>query len=996
MNQANWAGNPTNLPTIRQISSIAGRVSTIDINLSSIYSTLYQFSAPISSLSYRVSTLEDLFGNISAGIFVVEQIATDVLSTTIANVPLLNVSTIGIKVETKKSYSLFKAPFTIDLGLGQALGGLLGGLGGAVGGGLIGAGTGVGLSVKGLEQGWGTVMAGRPQNFINQSTFETLNFTTQLQVSTLGSAFPLYSSIFRTVSSISPNEVPGREIFVSTFFYPGTTCIRSISDPFNLMTPDPDLNTSTLQGFGQWVPIDLSGSSPTPVPYTPNALFSSIKVQYDTDPGIQTLTTITSNYFTTHYTASTIFISTTATSWPEVILGATAPPGGSVPDSIDVNDPSFFSTSYFLNMDYINDTSSPANFTINLDTSFGSNNGGTFDLYNYQPPNIPNNSNLTFQIVAPDGTGHSNLIVMPIGRSELSSLRFVWNPFTYELQTPTGDLSYTSTITSFSIEKSFMESRFRTRGQSQEPGSLMIDNPFVGVGFSTIVDFQTIQGATPPIQLNGDVGITGSIYANTGLTVSSISYTGDLFGRNAYISGQLQVSSLNILQTISTIMTDTDLINVSTLNANTVSTTNLIADNINFRNLTFTNLSLSNISIADVMRFPFSTLKKDIYNQTPNYFQLNDYSGASTFTVGYADGLTQHTTLNLDKQGRVGIKTQKPRQTFHVDGTAKMSTIELAHSVNSNQPSIRTSFLNQSTTTSINQYIFQNTYSQYTTPQAATPLSEFPGSNWNTETEPSGYWNNITFIHDLPAVQYTIGLIGYNNSGTFSIINPPGASNIVYQWFPSGGGATSTLITPANRKDTVSWTGTTVSLTSNSIPPRPVLSNTLSLLANESGHYLTSAGNNPSNGLLTVQAPVFITNAFAIQTLVPIGNSNGSATSNIYTSPIIVPITASANITNSNGVATCSITIPIKRILGASNQTFTTANWFPLICFTGWTSAGTSYAMNGATMVQTAIGNIWGVQCVATTNALPASGAQAQVIFNGNALMFPTGVFATF
>lgn len=156
----------------------------------------------------------------------------------------------------------FKPTFTgnievsFNLGLGEAIGGFLAGLGAAVGGGLIAVGTGAGLAIQGAEQGIATIIAGRPQNYITNNTYETINFTSQLQVSTLGDAYPAYSSIFRTVSSISANEVPGAEMFVSTIFYPGQICIRSASDPFNLVTGNPDINSSTIQSFGQWVPLE--------------------------------------------------------------------------------------------------------------------------------------------------------------------------------------------------------------------------------------------------------------------------------------------------------------------------------------------------------------------------------------------------------------------------------------------------------------------------------------------------------------------------------------------------------------------------------------------------------------------------------------------------------------------------------------------------------------------------------------------------------------------
>ena len=149
------------------------------------------------------------------------------------NDALLQISTgdfslVSLSTLSLKGIDLGGINLSFDLGLGNALGGLLGGLGALVGGAFIGIGTGVGLTIQGLETGLATLIDGRGENFINNNFFETINGSTQLQISTLGGPDPYYSSIFRTVSSSSANSVPGAQIFVSTIFPQGTTCIRSV------------------------------------------------------------------------------------------------------------------------------------------------------------------------------------------------------------------------------------------------------------------------------------------------------------------------------------------------------------------------------------------------------------------------------------------------------------------------------------------------------------------------------------------------------------------------------------------------------------------------------------------------------------------------------------------------------------------------------------------------------------------------------------------------
>jgi hypothetical protein len=245
---ANWQGN-SQLATKNQLLSTAtGLYGDIqNINFSTISVSTLTVPDWISTGQLYVSDIIGFNQYLSGNLVVVSSISAPQASFNVAIISSLAM---------KGFDSLLDVDVSFDFGLGQAIGGLLGGLGGLIGGGLIAVGTGAGLAIQGAEQGIATMIAGRPENYINSNVYETINFTTQLQVSTLGNAYPLYSSIFRTVSSIAPDQVPGREIFTSTFFNPGQICVRSVSDPFNLITGDAQINSSTIQSFGQWVPLE--------------------------------------------------------------------------------------------------------------------------------------------------------------------------------------------------------------------------------------------------------------------------------------------------------------------------------------------------------------------------------------------------------------------------------------------------------------------------------------------------------------------------------------------------------------------------------------------------------------------------------------------------------------------------------------------------------------------------------------------------------------------
>lgn len=270
---ANWQGSQTIATRKQLLSTSAGLYDDLkDFNFSTIQVSTLNVPQWISTAALYVSDIKGFQIDIS-GISITQD--------GIFNAPIVSLSSIGFKGFD----SLLDLDVSFDLGLGSAIGGIAAGLGALVGGATIAVGTGVGLAVSGAEQGIATMVAGRPQNFISQTSYETINFTTQLQISTLGNAYPLYSTIFRTVSSVSADSVPGREIFTSTFINPGTLCIRSVSDPFNLITGDSNLNTSTIQSFGQWTVVPQDPSVAGDDINARNATFSTLNLVTDNTAG---------------------------------------------------------------------------------------------------------------------------------------------------------------------------------------------------------------------------------------------------------------------------------------------------------------------------------------------------------------------------------------------------------------------------------------------------------------------------------------------------------------------------------------------------------------------------------------------------------------------------------------------------------------------------------------------------------------------------------------
>jgi len=195
-----------------------------------ITSTMEIQTANISTL--RVSSIVDYA-------FSVSTVATSTITADTATAPIFNASTI------KFAPSLGG----IDLGLGAFAGAFAGQFASEV----------LTLSVAGTALATGVIGLIVPRTTNNiyiegqPSTFQTINVQTQLQYSTLGTATSTFTRYVSSTDGLGGTVTPGREYIVSSIIAPGTTCIRSFSDPMNLANAS--TATSSVQSFGFWVPV---------------------------------------------------------------------------------------------------------------------------------------------------------------------------------------------------------------------------------------------------------------------------------------------------------------------------------------------------------------------------------------------------------------------------------------------------------------------------------------------------------------------------------------------------------------------------------------------------------------------------------------------------------------------------------------------------------------------------------------------------------------------
>jgi hypothetical protein len=172
----------------------------------------------------------------------------------VVSVSTINASTVVSSNVTASVFNASSIKFDgslggIDLGIGSFAGAFAGQFASEV----------LTMSMAGSALATGVIglIVPRTTNNINipgePSTFQTVNLQTQLQYSTLGVAT---STFYRFVSSsdgLNGTVTPGQEYIISSIIAPGTTCIRSFSDPINLANDS--TFTSTVQSFGYWIPV---------------------------------------------------------------------------------------------------------------------------------------------------------------------------------------------------------------------------------------------------------------------------------------------------------------------------------------------------------------------------------------------------------------------------------------------------------------------------------------------------------------------------------------------------------------------------------------------------------------------------------------------------------------------------------------------------------------------------------------------------------------------
>ena len=201
--------------------------------------TLTSFLSSASVFTSNLST-----NSISTSQIVSKDIFTSTLTVSSLNAPNFVASTlstvvIDTKVTLTSTLSLTGSPTNINLGLGDVIQGLVGGAATQA--------LGVGLGGAALVTGSVALVTGRTSGGVNSNIFQTVNGSTQLQFSTIGSNV---SSVFLTVNSPNPLTTPGLEIQQSQGVAAGTYCVRSVGDPLYITN-----NVSSIQMYGQWVPV---------------------------------------------------------------------------------------------------------------------------------------------------------------------------------------------------------------------------------------------------------------------------------------------------------------------------------------------------------------------------------------------------------------------------------------------------------------------------------------------------------------------------------------------------------------------------------------------------------------------------------------------------------------------------------------------------------------------------------------------------------------------
>ena len=239
-NSGNLILSPKNSVFISSLavsSLIAGTIISTAVNTATSYtatlfmSTPYLDATSISSVNISTNTIQAVTGNFST------------LNVSTLNAPSFvasTLSTISIDAQVTLTSTLtLLGVSSVNLGLGDVIQGLVGGA--------ASQGLGAVLGGAALATGAVALVTARTSGGVNSNIFQTINGSTQLQFSTIGSAV---SSVFLTTISPDPLTTPGLEISTTQGVPAGTYCVRSVGDPLYITN-----NVSSIQMFGQWVPV---------------------------------------------------------------------------------------------------------------------------------------------------------------------------------------------------------------------------------------------------------------------------------------------------------------------------------------------------------------------------------------------------------------------------------------------------------------------------------------------------------------------------------------------------------------------------------------------------------------------------------------------------------------------------------------------------------------------------------------------------------------------
>ena len=239
-NSGNLILSPKNSVLISSLavsSLIAGTIISTAVNTATSYtatlfmSTPYLDATSISSVNISTNTIQAVTGNFST------------LNVSTLNAPSFvasTLSTISIDAQVTLTSTLtLLGVSSVNLGLGDVIQGLVGGA--------ASQGLGAVLGGAALATGAVALVTARTSGGVNSNIFQTINGSTQLQFSTIGSAV---SSVFLTTISPDPLTTPGLEISTTQGVPAGTYCVRSVGDPLYITN-----NVSSIQMFGQWVPV---------------------------------------------------------------------------------------------------------------------------------------------------------------------------------------------------------------------------------------------------------------------------------------------------------------------------------------------------------------------------------------------------------------------------------------------------------------------------------------------------------------------------------------------------------------------------------------------------------------------------------------------------------------------------------------------------------------------------------------------------------------------